>query len=176
MTIDWTLIFEIATLVAGGLLAIWLFRAFQVVIEPTLDLRWADDARTVLIIRIQMHNKAKVYMTLSKAQLQIFERDLPASGYISEFVPFMKEDDRADPPIPSGEWHEPTDLLATTNTIEPGEIIRVERAYRCKSDLPIVHCALQVRAKITARMRIANLRFKPGDRWTTTVMATRYRK
>ena len=78
--------------------AIWLFRALWMVVEPRLILRWADMTSGVLIVKVEVHNKSKVYVTLQKCELQIFERDIPPSGYISEFVPFEKGDPRTDPP------------------------------------------------------------------------------
>ena len=146
------------------------------VVEPRLILRWADMTSGVLIVKVEVHNKSKVYVTLQKCELQIFERDIPPSGYISEFVPFEKGDPRTDPPIPEQEWHAPVRILGTTLTIEPGEIITVERAYHCQTERPIIHCAIQVHAKVTCRLKLANLRFKPTERWTATAMATRYEK
>ena len=171
---DWSFLVDIIITFIAVFAAIWFFRALWMVVEPRLILRWADITSGVLIVRVEVHNKSKVYVTLQKCELQILERDIPPSGYISEFIPFEKGDPRTDPPIPEQEWHVPVRILATTSTIEPGETIEVERAYRCQTERPIIHCAIQVHAKVTWRLKLANLRCKPTERWTATAMATRY--
>lgn len=172
---DLSLLINTLIVFATAIVAIWFFRALWMVVEPRLNLRWADESSGVLILQIEVHNKSKVYVSLDKAELQIFERDIPPSGHISEFVPFEEGGPRTNPPISGQEWHKPTKILGTTLTIEPGETIRVERAYRCQTERPIVHCAIQVHAKVTMRLKLANLRFEPSERWTTTAMATRYK-
>jgi hypothetical protein len=157
-----------------SVLGIWLYRIHWLLIQPALTLRWADERKKLLILHIEITNRSKLLVVLSIIKLQVFERNLPQPGeHISEFVAFAKQDMNCmAPPIALSEWHDPVVIMGPFN-VEPGETISVERAYVCKEDLPIVHCALQLRAEVNWFRRCVSGIRKTHEQWTTIAVATR---
>ena len=140
---------DIATLLAmliGGGLALFVFRQMVPVLDLRILPRWIDDEGQFLILRFEVENKSRVRVHKQSIRIQILEHRIPASGSLSEWVPFEQE--AIIPTERPIEWREPVEVFRTTTGIDPGGVISVERLYRCPQDDIVLHVGLQVKARL----------------------------
>jgi hypothetical protein len=168
-----SLVKDIATLLAlliGGWLALFVFLRFA----PKLNLRilpnWSDDARQFLILKFEVENKSNIRVYKQEIRIQVLEHKIQPGTSLSEWVPFDK--DAIIPTERPVEWREPVEIFRTTKTIDPGEVISVERLYHYPQDTTL-HVGLQVKAKLGFFGRIAT-RIRAWDQqWTTTCIVVK---
>ena len=158
-------IITILALLTGGAVAVFVY--FQ--LAPVLELRilpsWADDSKQFLIVKFQVENKSRVRLYSPKGRIQILEHTTQNIDSLSHWVPF--EEKAILPSEKPIEWHHPEEIFRTTKQIYPGEVISIERLYRCPREGVALHIGLQVELRLGRFGRLVT-RKKEAWRQTTT--------
>jgi hypothetical protein len=142
-------------LVVGAWLLLSYHHGLYPVLHLAVDLKSAPDG--LIVVQLQVKNASKTVAVIDESQpprVVIAEEDaskVSPGGYFSEFVAFGDRKDRNPTFI-----KDTRDVLETTETIEPGELISVEFPYRLKNKGSGIHCGFQVKAKLGKAAKIAN--------------------
>ena len=170
---DFTEVISLArdiALIVAMLLGAWLAVFVYVQFAPKLQLRilprWVDETKGLLILKLEVENNSRIRVPKQKIQLQILEHEVPAHGCLSEWVPFDEEAVLLQEK--PKEWHDPIEIFQSTEYLNPGETVSVERLCHCPQD-SILHVGLQAKAKLGALGRLAAWFRSWNDQWTSTI-------
>jgi hypothetical protein len=157
----------IFALVVGAGLAMFVFLQFAPLVNLRIIHRWAGDDSRWVILRLEVENVSRVRIRKQHIRLQILEYELLNDKSLSEWVPFEEEKVCAsEPPI---EWKDPKEVFKTTVSIDPNEVLSVERLHYCPQNR-VTKVGLQLRidpsvfGSFVARVR------RWDQQWTTTAI------
>ena len=163
-------IVSLLAVVIGALVVLFVYFQFAPVLSLRIAPTWIGKKRSLLLIRIEVENKARVRLHSPKGKIQVLKYSLPAQGFLSQWVPFERGTiPKEESPI---EWREPIEIFNTTKEIYPGETIAYERLYHIPEDTVIVHIGLQVEMKLGGLGRLVTGK-KENWRQTTTCFAVK---
>ncbi len=137
-------------------------------IEPRIVTRWEDPSQGLLVLSLELKNRAKFRVMKEEVLFQSLEYDIPQSGELTEWLPFSKN--RILQTEPPRQWREPSKIMQSTQWLEPEETVVVERLYKCPRDTAL-HFGVQFKASPkTVWSRIAGDPPWSGQ-WTSTGFA-----
>jgi hypothetical protein len=119
----------IGALIVGGGFAFFVFLQFAPVLNLRVLSSWPDDDSRWVLLRLEIENKSRVRVRKRAIRLQVLEYPEPEGGSLSEWVPF-EEDDIISSEKPL-RWHEPIEIFRSTQKIDPGDILVIERLHFC---------------------------------------------
>jgi hypothetical protein len=145
------LITALALFIGAGL-AVFVFSRLAPVLNLRIIPSWAGDKSRWVILRLEVENKSRVRIHKQSICLQVLEYRVPAGTSFSEWVPFEEEAIVAsEQPL---QWSEPIEVFKSTLTIDPNEVLAIERLHYCPPDT-LLKVGLQVRMKLGIAGRIA---------------------
>jgi hypothetical protein len=172
------------------LILVTVFGAFLAYIRlaPTLSLNiipsWIDGR--LLHIRLELKNTSRVRVKKKRAVFQFLRYDLEKMekslrrGSLSEWVPLTQGRDEGFPKQDPIEWRDPLQVFSTTEWLDSGEKITIDRLEYCEGDGVAFKILLQATAELTwVQRRGANvwrrgtLAGKKTLDWTTTRIVVR---
>jgi hypothetical protein len=161
----------IIAIVIGAFIAFFVYFQFAPVIRLSIIPTWIDAQKEYLTVRFQIENKSRVRLYKPVGRIQVLHYAVPPGGSLSQWVPFRKEAIlAAEPPR---EWREPDEVLKSTITIYPGELVSYERLYHIPEDVTVIHIGFQVELRLGFFARIAT-RKREAWRQTTTCFAVKH--
>lgn len=164
------LVGDIAVLVAmllGAGLAVFVFVQFAPSLQLRILPRWADEAKGLIILKLEVKNKSRIRVPKQRICLQILEHEVPAGGSLSEWVPFDKQ--VILPQEQPKEWHEPVEIFQTTRYLNPGEMLSVEMLCHCPRE-SVLHVGLQAKAKFGILGWLGSRISSWNEQWTSTII------
>ncbi len=147
----------IVGIVIGVYLSIRLFRNFAPVVSFKITPVWADQFVT---LKIEIENNSKVLLKVDRGQgikFKIIPHKLTTIQNLTEFV------DIKDADI----------ICKTTTSLYPGEVIRIDRLYKCEPD-ELLQGIIQFSAAFSFLDKI--LVNTSNERWTSTFILNRVSK
>ena len=160
---------EIFALFLGGYILVFVFLQFHPNMILNIVTEWADKEKTILLVKIEIKNISKVWCRKNKVLIQFLEYPTNFKTELSEWVPFEEKNIlyNEQPII----YSNPKEILTSTEFWYPGDIVKIERAYKCQHGRTY-KIGLQLIANISLLGRISK-RFRKGkwkrqEQWTTT--------
>ena len=144
-------IFLLLGLLLGGFISIKLYLQFAPLIVFRITPIWSATSPDIVVLKIEIENKSKVILTKEDIKLKIIKHKKAATTELKEWVSI----DNAET------------ICETTRIFYPGDILRIDRLYRCSDD-EVLQGLIQVRAKYSALSKFLAGLTQKYESWTNT--------
>jgi hypothetical protein len=146
-------------LLFGAYLSIRLFRKFTPVVEFEITPKWSELHQDIVILKIEIRNKSKVQITVDRTdnkgiKFKILKRLVADSSELKEWVDIKDAEQ----------------ICTSTRCLYPGEIVKVERLYRCTKD-ELLQGIIQFNATFSNDQKF--LVDTSQERWTSTFIVVK---